>query len=450
MIQPLVALPTDDAEPVIAGRGIHQYPLPVAVTRLVRPPWRYRLLLRLVTPLLLIHLLLRGSRGGGWRYIAERLGLFTALPKGCRWVHAASVGEVLTVLPLLEALQQREPHTRILVTTTTPTGAAVLAQRAPAFHHCYLPIDGAGACRRFLEHSKPVSAWIVETEIWPWLYAFCQRDGLGPQIINARLSSRTMRASTGWLQPSYRQALTTATVLARSEEDARRYRSLGALRERISVVGNLKFGGAAVTEEVSPPISLPCCIAASTHEDEERQLAEHWLRRPQGLLVIVPRHPERGARLHAQLNAICRQAGAPACARRSHDELPGTGDRLYLADTLGELQAWFSIASAVFMGGSLVPRGGHNLLEPARQGCAIITGPHTGNFVEVVDLLEAHAALTSATDAADAVSQLVRLAGNASCANAQGRRARAVACEQVGIIDQYLHRLVSTPHRESV
>ena len=409
----------------------------------IPPPWRYRLLLRLAAPVLLAHLLIRSLRDGGWRYLGERLGMAPDGARGRRWIHAASVGEVLTVLPLLEALVEAEPGRRVLVTTTTPTGAAVLARRAPVLvDHVYLPIDWPGACRRFLGRTRPRTAWIVETEIWPWLFAECRHCRHVPTIINARLSARTLEGPARWLRHTFAQALTGVHVLARSDEDARRYVTLGASAESVGTLGNLKFADNGDADAHEPLITGHYCVAASTHDDEERQLAEHWLQQPDGLLVIVPRHPERGARLSTQLNALCAAAGSPRCARRAFDELPAAGARLYLADTLGELQAWFSAAETVFVGGSLVPVGGHNVFEPARQGRAIVIGPHVANFTDAVELLQQTDAIEQVVDAESAVARLRYLAADRQRACDLGTRAQRAVTAHADIARRYLDRLL--------
>ena len=419
------------------------------------PPARYRLLVRLLSPLLLAHLLWRASRDGGARYLRERLGLgtpsrrdaaegpFTETPSaggpGPRperlWVHAASVGEVVTVLPLLEAMLDGAPPPSVVVTTNTPTGAAVLERRAPpAVRHRYLPIDLPGATRRFLERERPDRGWIVETEIWPWLYARCRARGVPLAILNARLSPRTARHARGPLAPVYARALAGVDVLARSAEDASGYRALGAEPARTHVVGELKFAAPAPGAPApDAPLDRPYALAASTHHDEEERLGRAWLDRDEGgLLVVVPRHPERGAALARRL---------PACARRSLGERPGAADRLYLADTLGELDAWYAHARGAFVGGSLSGPGGHNVLEPARHGCPIVVGPRTANFVEPVRALREAAAIAELDDAGAVAAFLARaLAGDPALIE-QGARGRDVASARAAIAGRYLELL---------
>ena len=442
------------------------------------PPLRYRAIVRLLAPLLTAHLLLRARRDGGARYARERLGLGEArgvsrdrssereVPErgaserrpGTRpWVHAASVGEVMTVLPLLRALLDHGADT-VLVTTNTPTGADVLARHGPeGARHRYLPIDWPGATRRFLERERPSSGWIVETEIWPWLYARCKASGVPLSIVNARLSVRTLRHVDGSLAPVYRRALAGIDVLARSEADAGGYRALGAEAARVRVVGDLKFAGGAVTDAAAstPPsatrlVERPYVLAASTHADEERRLAAAWrATRADGLLVIVPRHPERGAALARELPDDAPPAGGRSdggrpgaepsrCARRSLGETPPADARLHLGDTLGELDAWYADAAGAFVGGSLVERGGHNVLEPARRGCPVVVGPHTENFADAVAALRSASAIETA-DGAEAVARfLSRALDGDEALSRQGERAREVSAGAADIVSRYL------------
>ena len=414
---------------------------------------RYRALVRLLAPLLLAHLLVRAARDGGRRYALERLGYGAGAAATARtgigdgaapiddgrrrpWIHAASVGEVMTVLPLVEAtLAAPGAPPSVLVTTNTPTGAAVLARHAPVgVRHRYLPIDWPGATRRFLARERPTSGWIVETELWPWLYARAKARGLPLAIVNARLSPRTLRHADGPLAPVYRHALAGVDVLARGERDAAGYRTLGAEADRVRVVGELKFAaGDASSTAPAALVGRPYALAASTHADEERRLADAWRRvRPDGLLVIVPRHPERGTTLAREL---------PDAGRRSLGETPAAEARLHLADTLGELDAWYAHAAGVFVGGSLIERGGHNVLEPARHGRPIVVGAHTANFADVVAALAQADAIAVAADA-DAVARFLSRAldGDAELRR-RGERARRVAADAAGVVERYASAL---------
>ena len=359
------------------------------LTAVTAPAWLYRGLIRLLSPALLAYTLWRARKDGGKRYLTERLGFFKAhdsqASSAQHWIHAASVGEVLTVLPVLRSL-----HEPLLVTTMSPTGASVLLQQNLAHvRHVYLPLDFPGACQRFFQHANIKSGWIVETEIWPWLYARARAHKVPLTIINARLSDKTMAYADGILAKIYRRALSEVRVLARSHEDARRFETLGAMS--VTTVGNLKYAGSS-TEHTDKPeealIDRPYVLAASTHDDEEWQLANAWQQAFVGqqsapLLVMVPRHPERGYSIRKQLADMGMR-----CSLRSLRETVTVDTEIYIGDTLGEMQAWYTHAIACFVGGSLIARGGHNILEPARLGCPVVVGRHTFNFADIVNTNE--------------------------------------------------------------
>lgn len=411
-------------------------------------PLRYRLALRLLSPVILGHLVLRALRDGGLSYFKERLG-FIEPPSARRWIHCASVGEVQTVLPLLDAVVARETGP-ILLTTSTPTGKALLAARQiPGVEHRYLPLDFAGAVQRFVQRSQLETGWIMETEIWPSLFAACRRHDLKLTIINARLSSKSRDPSIAFIRNLYRQALESVDVFARSEDEAQAFRSLGARPNRVEVVGNLKFttrrlaidadhdGNSAV-----PLITGPYCIAASTHDDEEMQIARQWLATGnETLLVIAPRHPERGKTLLTELSRLPEMSSC--IALRSENKMPAPTHRLYIADTIGELQAWYAHATAVFVGGSLIERGGQNMLEPVREGRPVVVGPNTSNFPDVMTELRQAAAIREASSAEGVVEFLSAACSGDAATLAYGKRAAEFATAQNSnhIVAAYLERL---------
>lgn len=404
------------------------------------PRRRYRWLIRALSPLLLlwVAVVARRQKLSGderRRFVRERLGHHTrTLPaqNDRRWIHAASVGEVITALPLIEAIL--ESNEDVLVTTATPTGASVLRERLPRAHHAYLPIDLPGAVGRFLDRAKPVSGWIIETEIWPWLFSAAQSRAIPLSIVSARLSQRTLDGAARGLGPVYADALATVTILARSETDAQRYRQLGA--PLVTVVSDLKHAGDVTREAPALPFKRTYHLCASTHDDEELQLARAWLDSDtDALLIIAPRHPERGDALAESLSALAQHP----IARRSLAQIPGDTDRLYLADTLGEMPLWYSQAQTVFVGGSLIERGGHNLLEPARHARPVCTGPHTDNFLEATEALRAANALFQADDAAGLVDWMLHSEPDQH--RAMGKRAAAQGSTGGEVLERYLDAL---------
>ena len=326
----------------------------------------------------------------------ERRGIdATPRPPGrLLWMHAASVGETVSVLPVLAALVARSP-VGVLLTTGTVTSAALLARRlpelglAPRVRHRFVPLDVPAWAARFLDHWRPDAACFVESELWPNLLAGCRMRGIPLMLLNARLSPRS-HARWRRLRGLARDVLGGfASIRARSEADAARLRSLGG--RAVTAPGDLKFAAPPLPADPAELARLrarlggrPVWLAASTHPGEETAvLAAHrsLLRAHPGLLtIIVPRHPERGAEL------LDRLVGAPATRRGRGEDPPGAAG-LYVADTLGELGLFYRLAGIAFVGGSLVPHGGQNPLEAARLDCAVAAGPFMDNFAAAVDEL---------------------------------------------------------------
>lgn len=330
------------------------------------------------------------------------------------WLHAASVGETMSLLPVLSALAQAEAS--ILLTTGTVTSAELLARRLPEMglahrvFHRFVPLDVPAWVARFLDHWRPDAVGFVESELWPNLLAGCQARGIPMMLINARISDGSLKA---WRRaPAMAHAVLAnfSRIHARGREDADRLRSLGA--KGVSSPGDLKFAAPALPAEPSMLARLrwqcgdrPVWVAASTHPGEEAEVAAaHALiaaDHPGLLTIVVPRHPDRGATLAAAL-------GAP---RRSAGEGPPADGGIWIADTMGELGLWYRLAKVAFVGRSLIPPGGgQNPLEPARLRCAVVLGPHVANFVDPVVRLrdvDAVAEVTNAAGLAAAVSALL-------------------------------------------
>ncbi|OJY71013.1 MAG: hypothetical protein BGP12_07410 [Rhodospirillales bacterium 70-18] len=367
----------------------------------------YAGLTTLASPLLRLMLARRVRRG---KEIAARLperrGIdATPRPPGrLLWLHAASVGETVSVLPVLAALP---PDMQVLMTTGTVTSAALLDRRLPELglqtrvRHRFVPLDVPRWAGRFLDHWRPDAAAFVESEIWPNLLEGCAARGIPLMLVNARLSPRSF---TRWRRlPGLARRIFGRfdRVQAQSDGDAARLRQLGA--RGVESPGNLKFA--------TPPLPVrpaeldrlaallagrPVWLAASTNPGEEAQIIgvhRHLAADHPGLLtLIVPRHPERGAEVAAL-------AGGLPVARRALGEDPPAAPGLWIGDTLGEMGLYYRLAPIVFVGRSLVKLGGQNPLEPARLGCAVAAGPHMFNFAEPVRVLEQHGALARVADA---------------------------------------------------
>lgn len=398
----------------------------------------YRLLVTGLTPLVLVYTLWAAVRlGGGLRYLRQRLGLFGRGP-GCDiWLHAASVGEINAALPLLRLLRARYPGRTLLVTTNTPSGATALAGRLPGVTHAYLPFDRRRAVSRFLARFRPGCALIMETEIWPNLYRACAARDLPLVIVNGRLSQRTLKRGGDWLKRLYAEALgQVAAVLSRAECDHAGFLRLGAPAERCQVVGNIKF---AALDRTAPPAPMalgrPYVLAASTREDEEALLLRAWRGCGSGgrLLVVVPRHPQRLPDILLDL----RRLGARVAVRSRGDAVT-TDTEVYLADTFGELTAFMAGAELVIMGGSLVAKGGQNLLEPAALGRPVLVGPHMENFATETHLLVSEEAALQVGSVEALQAQLDELLNDAARREALGRRAQAVVEARRDMAERYL------------
>lgn len=404
-----------------------------------RPPLPYRALGPVLTPIFSGHAVMRALRDGGRDYLRERFGRIEPMTGPAPvWLHCASVGEVVTALPLLQALRDAGIGP-LALSTNTPTGHATARRRVGEdVRVVYLPLDRPRPVRRFLERLRPRAALILETELWPWLYSELHRREIPIALINARLSTRTLDAPRWWRAMAAHCLQQVTLVLARSDDDAAGFRALGAPRERLQVVGNLKL--AAASAEPPDPVELPrpFVLAASTHDDEERQLAAAW--RDGGdsdhLLVIAPRHPERGSTIARELTA-----DGHLVARRSRSEPIAQDTTIYLADTLGELTGLMRSAALVIMGGSLIQHGGQNVLEPARAERAIVTGPHMDNFRTETRELLAAGALQQGEDAPAVVAIAVALLADQNTRSEMGRRGRAVLEAGAEVIERYLAAL---------
>ena len=347
--------------------------------------------------------MLRRRAGRGKEVLArlgEREGIdATPRPAGrLVWLHAASVGESISVLPVVEALVWA-PDVWVLVTTGTVTSAEVMAERLPRDRvlHRFVPLDVPRWGERFLEHWRPDVAGFVESELWPNLLFACGARGVPVMLVNGRLSERSLR---GWRRvPGFAREVAGAFawVHPQSAGDAARLVAMGA--RDVGAPGNLKLAAPLLGVDEGELARLrgviggrPVWLASSTHDGEEAVAAAvhaQLVGRYPGLVTIVaPRHPARGVALGAALGAPCRSRG--------EDPAPGG---MWVADTLNELGLLFRLAPAVFVGGSLVPMGGHNPLEPARLGCAVAMGPHIGNMTEAVQRLDEAGALRMVRDA---------------------------------------------------
>ena len=409
----------------------------------------YRIFSWLATLVVPGFLLLRAHRGKEVKArLGERFGRSDRTrPVGTLvWFHAASMGESISVLPLIERLVAAHPELHVLLTTVTVTSAATVAPRLPerAFHQ-FVPVDLPWVTARFIRHWQPDLAVWVESEFWPNQMLAMHRTGKKMLLLNARISERSERR---W-QKAPRAIKTLLSffdaILAKSEEDADRLKALGA--QRVECLGNLKFSSPALGADEGKVIELrqsigrrPFWLAASTHPGEEEMIANihQHLRRymPALLTIIVPRHSARGGEIAAMLRAQKMQG-----AQRSKHERIDPQTEIYLGDTMGELGVFYRAAGIVFIGGSLVPHGGQNPFEPARLHCAILYGPYMHNFKEFCVELEKMGGALRARNAEDLGDQVEMLFRNIDKPRALAEQAFSAVNAKQGIVEKVFARL---------
>jgi len=408
---------------------------------------------RLAAPVLRLWLRRRLAGGKERRgRLAERRGIDpTPRPSGrLLWLHAASVGETVSVLPLLKALGRQDEELNVLVTTGSVTSASLLLDRLPGLglgqraRHRFVPLDVPGWVARFLDHWRPDAAAFVESELWPNLIAAAAARRIPLALLNGRLSERSFER---WrLAPGFARRILGAfsLVAARSEADAARLSMLGAAA--VEVPGDLKLAAdpLPVDERERERLAAllgarPRWLAASTHPGEEAIAAEAH----RGLsgdfpgltTIIAPRHPERGPEIAAGLSGL-------QTARRAAGADPPAGG-VYIADTLGELGLFYRLAPIVFVGRSLAGKGGQNPLEPARLGCAIAVGPHTKNFSAAVTRLELAGGLARVADGAALAAWVRAMLADPERARRMGEAARAATATDSGLPDRLAARLLA-------
>lgn len=407
-----------------------------------KPDWRYRLLLTILAPVLAAHSIWQGLRNDNMRLAQQRMGKQLPLRNDRPlWLHMASVGEVNAARPLIEALHRQYPQMSLVVSTVTASGAETCARCLPAgIEHFFLPLDFQVAVQHCLNHIQPRALIVLETEIWPRLYAECRQRNIPLLIVNGRLSRRTLN-KPAWIRAIYQQALNNVTqVLARSTADAQHFQSLGVPIDKIEALGNLKFAR-PVNSTPIPTIALPrrWVLAASTHADEELQISRAWIKSELGrnyLLVIVPRHPHRGETLIQQFRGLGMN-----CALRSLEQ-PVTHDtQIYFADTFGELPSFIAGAALVFVGGSLIPRGGQNILEVAQLGKVALFGPHMDNFRDESELLLQNDAAIQVSNYDELIEKIRELLTSPDKLATMGQAAQQAVDKHSDITDRYLHAL---------
>lgn len=392
----------------------------------------YSAVSRLLVPVALVRIWWRGRCEPDYRrHVRERLGLYeTSAPSvDIIWVHAVSVGETRAAEPLVRALMERHPQSRILLTHTTPTGRRMGVEIfGDAVLRAYLPYDTPGAVARFLDHFKPRLAIVMETEVWPNLVTACMARHIPTYLVNARLSEKSYRGYARVMALAREGFGAFSAVAAQTREDAQRLEALGA--RAVHVTGNIKFDA-----DPSPDLigrgrewrsaygERRVLLAASTRDGEETLLLDALpLLSPDVLFVIVPRHPQRFDAVAALLDAR-----GVRYERRSAGKAPTSDARVLLGDSMGEMPAYYAASDLAFIGGSLLPFGAQNLIEACAVGTPVLIGPSTYNFAEATEQAIVAGAALRVASAEDVMRVAGRLLGEPQTLAAMSERALAFA-----------------------
>jgi len=398
------------------------------------PRLLYTLVLALLLPLILLRLAWRGHRQPEYlRHVAERFGFYSDSRGDSRpviWLHAVSVGETRAAAPLVDALLQEYPNHRLLLTHMTPTGRATGRELfGDRLQQAYLPYDYPFAVHRFLRHFRPVAGLLLETELWPNLIAAGKKSRLPLLLVNARLSEKSARRYARFPRLTAESLKGLAAVAAQTEEDAARLATLGAPPP--AVVGNLKF-------DIPPPAEMlqkgkelralfgenrPVLLLASTRDGEEAMLLKALAASARNFLtVLVPRHPQR----FDDVARLLEEHGIPFL-RRSHPRPVPAEIQVVLGDSMGEMFAYYAACDVAFVGGSLLPFGGQNLIEPCSVGVPVLIGPHTFNFTQASELAVSAGAAERVATAAELIEKTEALLADPARRVAMGEAGRAFA-----------------------
>ena len=391
-----------------------------------------------------MRLLWRGIKAPAYRWRwHERFALYKQkFPQGVIWFHAVSVGEAEALFPLVRQIQKHHPTAKLLITTTTPTGSArVKAVMQETVTHVYLPYDVPDAVNRFMHCFKPKLAVIMETEIWPNLFIYCGKNHIPLYIINARLSEKSSRGYQkipALVQPALAGVMLIAT---QTQEDANRFIAIGADSEKVKTLGNIKFDVEIPQSIITQGLQIKAelfggrfvWLIASTHKDEEAIFLDIYKeikqKIPELLLVIVPRHPER----FADVKKLCEQLQLSVVMRTAGSNVSTETD-VYLVDTMGELKMLYAASDVAFVGGSMVPRGGHNILEAAAVGVPVIFGPYMHNFKEIARGVLGQDAAIQCQNKAELVTAILALYEQPAYREALAEKGKAFVQQNQGAI----------------
>jgi 3-deoxy-D-manno-octulosonic-acid transferase len=400
----------------------------------------------LLVPFILVRLLWRSIKAPAYRYRwGERFAFYTKNSiQDVIWFHAVSVGEAEALFPLAKKIRQQYPDAALLITTTTLTGSArVQAVMGDSVVHVYLPYELPGAISRFMRHFRPKMAVIMETEIWPNLFAYCGRHNIPLYLINARLSERSAKRYQKISALIVPVLAHVKLIAAQTEDDARRFVAIGAKAESVKVLGNMKFDVDIPSELIDQSQQLKAelfrdrfvWLLASTHKNEEAIFLEVYqaIKKiiPELLLVIAPRHPER----FTEVKKLAEQQQLVVVVRTSGD-ICAPGADVYLADTMGELKLLYAAADVAFVGGSMVPVGGHNILEAAAVGTPVLFGPYMTNFKDIAEQVLQRNAAIQCQNSDEIISAIVALYRDAAQRQVLAEKGKVFVQQNQGAISR--------------
>lgn len=409
----------------------------------------YTILLYLSTPLFLWRLYQKGKRNPDYKLRwSERFGHVPFTLDECIWLHSVSLGESIAAAPIIKHLLTAYPEKTLLVTTTTPTGSAHIQKLfGDKVKHCYFPYDVPHAVARFLRHTQPTACIIIETELWPNMLHACRVHKIPVLLANARLSERSAQGYGRFAGVTKNMLNAMHNVVAQYQDDGDRFVRLGLPKTRLHISGNIKFDITVpdnIEENIQPLReqigNRPVWIAASTHAGEEEAVfdAHHTIiqSHPNALCILVPRHPER----FDEVANLATQQGL-TIARRSHGEQIIDTTQLFLGDTMGEMMRFFALSHVAFIGGSLAPIGGHNLLEPAALSVPSLTGPNMHNFKEIAKLFTEAGATQYVHDAKELAQAVLALFADPAQAKVVGQKGLTIIEENRGALQTLLQHI---------
>jgi len=403
----------------------------------------YTLIFYLALPLVLVRLFIRSFKAPAYRrHWAERFGVLPfTIPKKSIWIHAVSFGESVAATPLIEHLLQKHPATPIVITNTTPTGRGYIRKKFEGrLKNAYFPYDTPVTLKRFYRHANPMCLVIIETELWPNLLRFCHQHDVKTILANARLSERSAKGYARWPKLVTPMMHELSFVAAQDKAGGQRFVALGLAPEKLVVTGSIKFD-LPIPEDIDQKAAVlkqilgkrPIWIAASTHEGEEKHiLAAHQLIRkqcPNALLLWVPRHPER----FEPVKTLCEKASLGVITRSNGK--PCTKDTaVFVGDTMGEMLLFYAAAQIAFIGGSLIPIGGHNMLEAAALEVPVLTGPNVQNFTQIAKQLKEARALKVVQNSKALATEVITLFEDESQRTAMGQAGATIVAENRGAL----------------